>query len=231
MGAARAAFSAPTGRLGLGPVTSAGPVRVVCHSSHPRAETPPRRSSKTRAHQGPRTPRPLPRWLGEALLHWSPCFRRRDWRDEIAPIPSPLPSPAFGLRRLPLPPEVIALAVRWYLRFDLPTGTSKSFSLNAGSRSTTSASNGGSSGSPRSSAEAARAVSTWWGIAGTWTRPTLRSEQSGATCSGPSTSSARSSTCTSRHGGTERRRDFGARQALDTYRRSKSSRSANVFWR
>jgi len=103
MGAARAAFSAPTGRLGLGPVTSAGPVRVVCHSSHPRAETPPRRSSKTRAHQGPRTPRPLPRWLGEALLHWSPCFRRRDWRDEIAPIPSPLPSPAFGLRRLPLP--------------------------------------------------------------------------------------------------------------------------------
>ena len=39
----------------------------------------------------------------QALLLGRPGFRRRDWRDEIAPIPSPLPSPPFGLRRLPLP--------------------------------------------------------------------------------------------------------------------------------
>jgi DDE domain len=35
-------------------------------------------------------------------------------------------------------------------------------------------------------------------------RPSSRSERLAAPCSGPSTSSARSSTCSSRHGGTER---------------------------
>jgi hypothetical protein len=48
-----------------------------------------------------------------------PGSRRRDWRDETAPIPSSLPSPAFGLHRLSVAAEVITLAVRWYLRFGL----------------------------------------------------------------------------------------------------------------
>jgi IS6 family transposase len=39
--------------------------------------------------------------------------------DEIAPIPLLRPTRAFGLRRLPVPADVIALAVRWYLRFGL----------------------------------------------------------------------------------------------------------------
>src|SRR5437764_14507215 len=32
-----------------------------------------------------------------------PDFRRRDWPDEIAPTPSPPPSPELGLRWLPVP--------------------------------------------------------------------------------------------------------------------------------
>jgi transposase-like protein len=46
------------------------------------------------------------------------AFKRRDCRHENSP-PSPGCSPAVGLRRLPLPPDLIVLAVRWYLRFGL----------------------------------------------------------------------------------------------------------------
>jgi len=35
------------------------------------------------------------------------------------PPPSPCSCSAVGLRRLPLPPDVIVVAVRWYLRFGL----------------------------------------------------------------------------------------------------------------
>jgi hypothetical protein len=40
-------------------------------------------------------------------------------RDETAPIPSSLPSPAFRVHGYRFPPEVITLAVRWYPRFGL----------------------------------------------------------------------------------------------------------------
>jgi transposase-like protein len=35
-----------------------------------------------------------------------------DWSDDCA-------SHRFGLRRLPVPPTVISLAIRWYLRYGL----------------------------------------------------------------------------------------------------------------
>jgi hypothetical protein len=38
---------------------------------------------------------------------------------EIAQTPSPPTRTEFGLRRVPVPAEVITLAVRWYLRFAL----------------------------------------------------------------------------------------------------------------
>jgi len=44
---------------------------------------------------------------------------RGDWRHKIPPARSPLSSPALGLPGYRFPPEVITLAVRWYLRFDL----------------------------------------------------------------------------------------------------------------
>jgi transposase, IS6 family len=44
---------------------------------------------------------------------------RGDSRDEITRRPSPPPTAEFGLRRVAFPPEVITLAVRWYLRFGL----------------------------------------------------------------------------------------------------------------
>gem|GEM_PF-3885515 len=49
----------------------------------------------------------------------------------------PLPGPEVSLRRVPVPPEVITLAVRWYLRFDLSSVTWKNSSPNAVSRSIT----------------------------------------------------------------------------------------------
>jgi hypothetical protein len=44
---------------------------------------------------------------------------RADSRNEITHRHLPPPSAQFGLRRVPFPPEVITLAVRWYLRFGL----------------------------------------------------------------------------------------------------------------
>jgi len=104
---------------------------------------------------------PLPKRKEGHCCIGRPGFRRRDWRDEIAPIPSSLPGPPFGLRRLPLPagghrpgrPVVPMVSV-------FPTGTSRSFSPSAGSKSTTSASTAGSSGSPRSSPRLPEPVST-----------------------------------------------------------------------
>jgi transposase-like protein len=51
------------------------------------------------------------------------------------------PTSAFAGFRFPA--EVIVVAVRWYLRFNCPTATSKNCSSNVASRSTTSPSTGG----------------------------------------------------------------------------------------
>ncbi len=62
---------------------------------------------------------------------------------------------------------------------------------------------GGCSGSRRCSIDAARPCRHAVRVtAGSWTRPTSRSPASGATCTGPSTSTARSSTCWSRRAAT-----------------------------
>jgi transposase, IS6 family len=45
-------------------------------------------------------------------------FEQRDWRHENSP-PSSRSNPEVRLRRFPVPPEVIVVAVRWYLRFGL----------------------------------------------------------------------------------------------------------------
>jgi hypothetical protein len=54
-----------------------------------------------------------------------------------------------GLAGFRFPPDVIVLATRWYLRFGLSYATLRSCWLNAGSRSTTSPSTDGFSGSRR----------------------------------------------------------------------------------
>jgi transposase, IS6 family len=43
---------------------------------------------------------------------------RQDCHHEISP-PAPRSPSAVRLRRLPVPPDVIVIAVRWYLRFAL----------------------------------------------------------------------------------------------------------------
>src|SRR6266542_2489783 len=56
----------------------------------------------------------------EALLHWAPSTRIREtptMRSRPRLRPRPAPSSAFAGYRFP--PEVITLAVRWYLRFGL----------------------------------------------------------------------------------------------------------------
>jgi hypothetical protein len=61
--------------------------------------------------------------------------------------PAPIGRSVFAGFRFP--PEVIVLAVRWYCASGCPTATSKRCSSNAASRSTTSASTAGCSGSRR----------------------------------------------------------------------------------
>src|SRR6266540_1261235 len=63
-----------------------------------------------------RTPLGLP----VALLHWAqgrPSGETPAMRSHPDPYPHPAPSSAFAGYRFP--PEVITLAVRWYLRFGL----------------------------------------------------------------------------------------------------------------
>ena len=55
---------------------------------------------------------------GTVALGAGPSIRG-DPRNEITRRPLPPPSAEFGLRRYRFPPEVITLAVRWYLRFGL----------------------------------------------------------------------------------------------------------------
>jgi hypothetical protein len=58
--------------------------------------------------------------LGQALLHWAqgrPSGETPAMRSHADPYPHPAPSSAFAGYRFP--PEVITLAVRWYLRFGL----------------------------------------------------------------------------------------------------------------
>ena len=46
------------------------------------------------------------------------ALEQRDWRHENSP-PSPCSSATVRTRRLRFPPDVIVVAVRWYLRFGL----------------------------------------------------------------------------------------------------------------
>jgi transposase-like protein len=54
-----------------------------------------------------------------ALLHWRVVSGRRDSRDATLPFPSAGRSGRVGVLRFRFPPEVIVLAVRWYLRYGL----------------------------------------------------------------------------------------------------------------
>ena len=53
-----------------------------------------------------------------AVAFATTAFEQRDCRHENAPT-SPCSCPTLHLQRLPLPPDVIVIAVRWYLRFGL----------------------------------------------------------------------------------------------------------------
>ena len=48
----------------------------------------------------------------------TPASERRDWRHEN-PSPSPQPVPPSAFAGFRFPPDVLVLAVRWYLRFGL----------------------------------------------------------------------------------------------------------------
>jgi transposase-like protein len=58
--------------------------------------------------------------MEETLLHSSPSRLIGQTRaHEISPMPSPPPSAKSAFAGFRFPPEVITLAVRWYLRFGL----------------------------------------------------------------------------------------------------------------
>jgi transposase-like protein len=61
----------------------------------------------------------------------------------------PAPTTRTAFAGFSFPPDVIVLAVRWYLRFGLSNREARNCSPNAASRSTTSPSTGGSSDSRR----------------------------------------------------------------------------------
>ena len=86
-------------------------------------------------------------------------------RSHADPYPHPAPSSAFAGYRFP--PEVITLAVRWYLRFGLSYRDVEELLAERGSRSTTSRSTAGSNTSRPSSPRPHELDSTWSGIAGT----------------------------------------------------------------
>ena len=139
---------------------------------------------------------------GTVVLAVTECVQRDCWHENPPRWPAPVPRSAFAGFRFP--PDVIVLAVRWYLRFGLSYRDVENCSPSAVSRSTTSPSTGGCSGSRRCSPRLPAPAATPWVIVGSWTRPTSRWPATGATSTVRSTSSARSSTCSSRHSATPR---------------------------
>jgi hypothetical protein len=92
------------------------------------------------------------------------------------------------------PREVIAVAVRWYLRYGLPTATSRSCSPSAASQWITRRSTGGSRSSRRSSSMPLARLGTSLATDGSSMRPTSRWQAAEPICTGRSISTARSST-------------------------------------
>src|SRR4029453_19064646 len=114
--------------------------------------------------------------------------------------PAPVPWSAFAGFRFP--PDVIVLAVRWYLWFGLSYRDVEELLAERGVEVTTSPSTGGCSGSRACSPRLRARAGTPWEIVGSWTRPTSRWPAAGAMSTVRSTSSARSSTCSSPRGAT-----------------------------
>ena len=116
--------------------------------------------------------------------------------------PAPVPRSAFAGFRFP--PDVIVLAVRWYLRFGLSYRDVEELLAERGIDVDHTTSYRWSNGSRRCWPTPPGPAATWSGIAGSWTRPTSRSPAAGATSTVRSTSSAKSSTCSSPHSATPR---------------------------
>ena len=70
------------------------------------------------------------------------------------------------------PPDVILLAVRWYLRYNLSYRDLEELLAERASKSTTSLCSGGFNGSRRYSSKLLVRAGIWSVIAGSWTRPT-----------------------------------------------------------
>jgi transposase, IS6 family len=125
-------------------------------------------------------------------------------RSHAHPYPHPAPSSAFTGYRFP--PEVITLAVGWYLRFGLSYRDVEELLAERGIEVDHVTIFRWVQRFAPEFAEAARArqhlVGDRWHVDETY----LKIGGPGATCSGPSTSSARSSTSSSRCGGTLRPR-------------------------
>jgi hypothetical protein len=87
--------------------------------------------------------------------------------------------------------EVIAMAVRWYLRYGLSYRDIEELLASVASASITSPCTGGCRRSRRSSSMPRDPPGMLLVTGGSWTRPTLRSPVAGATCTARSTSTAR----------------------------------------
>ena len=120
------------------------------------------------------------------------------------------------------PPDVIVLAVRWYLRFDLSYRDVEELLAERGIEVDHVTVYRWVQRFTPLLADAARPCRHAAVTAGSSTRPMSRSTAGGATSTGPSTSTARSSTCWSPHGATPAaaRRFFD--RAFGTTRRTPS---------
>jgi hypothetical protein len=131
-----------------------------------------------------------PRRSRSSRLNGTVALRYPDGREDDLVTCSGAVSAFAGFR---FPPEVISLAVGWYLRYGLSYRDLRSCSPNAAWRSITSPSTGGCNGSPRSLSTPPGHAAIALVTGGSSTRPMSRSPAGGCICTGRSTSTARSS--------------------------------------
>jgi hypothetical protein len=105
-------------------------------------------------------------------LHWRRVTVGGNVADGLSRFSSGVRSPEFGVCWFRFPPEVIVLAVRWYLRFGLSDRDVEELLAERGIEVDASPCTDGCSASPCCSLVRAGRAATPLVIVGTWTRPT-----------------------------------------------------------